>query len=488
MKSRLIGFAVLAAAVAFVGCGKPPLAPGKPAGPTLWMRGAAAACSTSTTDPSGVQVSYQFDWGDNSKSAWSPYLDGGVVWADTHSYTEQGDYSITVRARNTKKASAWSEPLDITVSVGEGEVLWSLAYTDPEDPEDSSDFSLNTFALGSDSTAYIACDYGAVVARKTTGSTWRFITPGGDAFSAAPVVGTDGTIYIGCSNDTIYALNPNGTRKWVYPAGEPVSATGALGADGTIYFQAEDSLLLALNPNGTRKWAFYSHGGNSSPVVAADGTIYVANGDGQVYAVDPAMGTAKWSSPYSVSSTAINASPAIDPSRNVVYVADDDGRFAVVDFNGSGAWGFLVGDAPSSPVIGTDGTIYIGGGGNLHALLPDGQRKWLFTPTLAGTVSPPAISADGYVYVLVTPGKKKSKTEYRDSLYAVNVADGTRHWACGLGQGLSDVFMSAPKIDAAGRIYIGDGMRGWCVQGKGGPDASVWPVFQHDLVNSGRAQ
>ena len=108
---------------------------------------------------------------------------------------------------------------------------------------------------------------------------------------------------------------------------------------------------------------------------------------------------------------------------------------------------------------------------------------------MTGVVSTPAITVDGYVYVLVVAGKKRLALQGGDSLYAVN-PDGTRRWACGLGEGLSDpeYALSAPKLDANGFIYIGDGFRAWCVAGLSAPAQSIWPTFQHDAQNTGRAR
>ena len=112
MKSRrLLPILLIALAALLVGaCGKAPLVPDAPKGPTTWLKGIAAACTTSTTDPSGVQVAYQFDWGDGDKSQWSQLMDGGVAFSDTHSYTKLGPFAVKVRAKNTKKASGWSAP------------------------------------------------------------------------------------------------------------------------------------------------------------------------------------------------------------------------------------------------------------------------------------------------------------------------------------------------------------------------------------------
>jgi len=485
-------FLPVLAVVAFLlgGCGKPPLVPAAPRGPSQWLRNIAAACTTFTSDPSGAQVAYQFDWGDGERSEWSGFLEGGVSYVATHTYTELGPFDIRVRAKNAKRASGWSEPLSITVTPGEGGIAWFAAFTDPEDPEDSADFSLNSFAIGPDNTAYVACDLGALIARKSSGSVWRFTLRDLDAFAAAPVLAPDGTIYIGCSNDTIYALNPNGTVKWRFGAGGAVNATGALGPDGTVYFQTDDSMVLALNADGTKLGSFATGGGNSAPVIGIDGTVYVANQDGSVYALDPSLSTPKWPNPYNLGSAPIVAPPAIDPARNLLYVANDDGLLQSIDLsNGTGGWSRGVGSEASAPVVGADGSVYVGGGGKLTKLSPEGELSWVFVPPLGGVVSTPALAADGSVYVLAAGGKKDLGMQGKDSLYCVN-PEGTRRWACGLGEGLSDPDfpLSAPKLDANGLVYVGNGYRAWCVVGINPPATSAWPMFHRDAQNSGRAR
>ena len=491
MKSRrLLPVLLIALAALLVGaCGKAPLVPDVPRGPATWMRDVATACTTSTTDASGAQVSYQFDWGDGNKSAWSDFMNGGVPYADTHAYANLGSFKITVRAKNSQKASGWSAPLSITAVPAEGTVAWSISFTDPESPDDSADFTNNSFAIGSDNTAYIACgiNYGALIARKQSGVTWKVVLPDVEPFPAAPVVAGDGTIFIGCPNDTIYILKSDGTVKSRVNVGGAVNASGALGADGTAYFQTEDSMVVALHPDGTPLWTFASGGGNSAPVVGADGMVYVASQD-TVYALDPSNGSPKWK--YNLGNSVV-APPAIDPARNLLYVADDEaGVLQSINLvNDSAGWSYTVGDGASGPVIGPDGSVFIGGGGVLTKFSSSGEKIWTFAPPLSGTVSTPAVTADGYLYVLVVPGKKRLAMQGTDSLYAVN-PDGTRRWACGLGEGMSDPAypLSAPKVDASGLIYVGDGYQAWCVSGVSAPAQSVWPTFQHDAQNTGRAQ
>ena len=90
------------------------------------------------------------------------------------------------------------------------------------------------------------------------------------------------------------AFNPGDSAKWTFYAvagpprcpfgcppliGFPYSA--AIGADGTIYLGNNDGNLYALNRDGTQKWSIAGPAGE--PVVGADGTLYVAAGS--LYAI-----------------------------------------------------------------------------------------------------------------------------------------------------------------------------------------------------------
>ncbi|MBM3331793.1 PQQ-like beta-propeller repeat protein [candidate division WOR-3 bacterium] len=499
MKSRILPPLLLIALAALLGssCGKAPLVPDAPKGPAQWLRGITMACTTSTTDASGAQVSYQFDWGDGSKSQWSQFLDGGVAFSDTHTYSALGSFGIRVRAKNSKRASRWSAPLSATVAPGEGAVVWSIGFTDPENPEeDSADFTTSTFAIGSGNIAYIACrDYGALLACSPSGSVaWKFFAPDlyGEEFAAAPVLADDGTILIGCTNEFVYAVNPGGTAKWADSIGSQVLAPGALGADGTCYFQTADSTIIALSPEGSVLWEVFTEGGSTAPVVGVDGTVYAVNQNGTIYAIDPSTDSVKWTS--TIVGKPVAAPLAIDPTRGegVLYVVDNETgvlqSIRLADGTG-GSVQYTVGADASGPVVGPDGTIYIGGDGKLTAIDPNGDPKWVFTPAMYGAVSTPALTVDGYLYILVVPGKKRLALQGSDTLYAVN-PDGTRRWACGLGEGLSDpeFALSSPKLDANGYIYVGDGYRAWCIAGVSAPAESVWPMFHHDARNTGRAR
>lgn len=488
-RQQLLDVLPVAACLFLIACGRAPLVPETPKGPAQATVGIVYSCTTQTSDPGDAQVSYMFDWGDGKRSGWSAYVADGRPFADTHTYTTPGRYSIRARAKNTKKASGWSAPLSVTADLTEGGLRWSFAYTHPEDPEDSAEFSLNTFGLDQmRDAAYIGCEYGAMNCRRLDGSRrWELIDLSENEFYPGPAIADDGTIYTSCANDSFYAVNPNGTRKWVIYVGEEVMATAALGANGTVYIHTTGDSLLAVGANGGRLWTHHTGGGYCSPVIGKDGTVYVASQIGNLYALDPSSGNRKWT--YGLSTGQIDASPAIDDSLGVIYVTDEDGRFASVNLSDGGEnWQVWVGDTPSSPVIGADHTVYVGAGGKLLALEPaNGALLWSYRPPMSDAViSTPAVSGAGCIYFLATLGKKRYSPD-PDSLFAVN-SDGTRRWARGLGAGYSAEYFSSPKLDDNGNIYVGSGLAAWCIRGLGGPAASPWPMFQADARNTGRAR
>ena len=84
-----------------------------------------------------------------------------------------------------------------------------------------------------------------------------------------------------------------GTEKWSFETGDWVSSP-AIGPDGTIYVGSRDYRLYAINPDGTKKWwSFWTEGAvGSSPAIGPDDTIYI--GSDKLYAINP-DGTEKWS-------------------------------------------------------------------------------------------------------------------------------------------------------------------------------------------------
>lgn len=264
---------------------------------------------------------------------------------------------------------------------------------------------------------------------------WNF--PTGNRITSSPVIGADGTIYVGSYDSHLYAINPDGSMKWSFAAKEIIDSTPAIASDGTIYFGSWDKNLYAIDPNGNGKWRAQTSGRIvSSPTIGSDGTIYVGSDDTFLYAINP-NGSLKWSFK---TEQRIISTPAIAPD-GTVYVGSFDNNLYAINPNGAEKWRFVTqGFAFSSPSIAPDGTIYVGSyDGNVYAIKPDGSMKWKF---FTGNVvqASPAIAPDGTIYV----------GSFDGFLYALN-PDGTEKWRFKTG----DLVVSSAVIDSDGTIYFG---------------------------------
>jgi outer membrane protein assembly factor BamB len=216
-----------------------------------------------------------------------------------------------------------------------------------------------------DGTIYTSAD--GLYALKPDGTLkWKFF-PGATHCAAAPAVGPDGTVYVGCHDDAIYALDPaTGQKRWEFRTGDDVDSSPSVAPDGTVYVGSDDHKLYAFSPGGLVKFAVTTNGPvRSSPAQAADGTVYVGSFDGALYAIKP-NGAVAWS--YRTADR-ILSSPLVDAAGTVLIGSEDDRLYALTP-DGKLEWSVLLdGDVDSTPALGADGTIYVGADDRaLHAL------------------------------------------------------------------------------------------------------------------------
>lgn len=85
-------------------------------GPAEGDIGREMTFSFTTTDPGNFDVYYWVEWGDGSYDEWvGPYASGGVASLG-HTWSEEGNYSITAKAKNSLGSEgSWSEPFPITI-------------------------------------------------------------------------------------------------------------------------------------------------------------------------------------------------------------------------------------------------------------------------------------------------------------------------------------------------------------------------------------
>jgi outer membrane protein assembly factor BamB len=268
---------------------------------------------------------------------------------------------------------------------------------------------------------------------------WSFATARG--IFSTPVIGGDGTVYVGSADQWFYALGPDGRVVWRFRTGGIIDSAAALGSrakkgrSAPIIFGSGDERLYRLRtaaqlPRKRRiAWTFEPTlppvGGQQvswwegNPAIGPGGTIYVGNTGGAAYAIN-SDGTQRWAAERGQSVWTTPAFGEGSESGNTFWGSVDLYAFSL-NQNGGLRWQtFTPGYVTSSPALGSDGTVYVGSFDHrLYALDPDtGQVRWSF-PTDAHIYGSPALrtgpqgqtsaiyvgSADGSVYALDPAGR-----------------------------------------------------------------------------------
>jgi hypothetical protein len=98
---------------------KPPETPSQPDGPAEGVEDREYTFSSTTTDPEGEQIYYQFSWGDGNVSEWIGPYDSGTTVEASHTWIHPGEYRVKAKAKDINGTeSDWSDSLQITIVKG----------------------------------------------------------------------------------------------------------------------------------------------------------------------------------------------------------------------------------------------------------------------------------------------------------------------------------------------------------------------------------
>jgi len=211
---------------------------------------------------------------------------------------------------------------------------------------------------------------------------------------------------------------------------------------GIIYVAWGNGTVFALNvTTGTVIWNYSAGtiGINTAPAISS-GIIYIGSKDDNLYALNATNGSKIWN--YSTGNQIFFSSPAI--SKGFVYVGSIDGNlYALNATTGSQIWNNSIGAVKSSPSV-YDGVLYVGASNYIYALnATNGSTIWSYF-TSDGIYSSPAISK-GVVYF----GSGYSGVDTR--IYALNATNGSQIWNyTTTGSGV----ISSPAVSPEGIVYI----------------------------------
>jgi len=146
----------------------------------------------------------------------------------------------------------------------------------------------------------------------------------------SPAVGDDGTIYFGSWDGYLYAATPRGKVKWSIDLKDRVTSAPAVSEDGLILISTYEGTLFAVRAKRNKPaviWSAEANARYSSPLISADGKVYVGTLDGRVcaYAVNDGK---------KIGEVALDgwvyASP-VPGGDGILYVGSSDGRLRAIE-------------------------------------------------------------------------------------------------------------------------------------------------------------
>lgn len=349
--------------------------------------------------------------------------------------------------------------------------------------------------IGSDGIVYVRGDRLLALNGETGDVIWEFDylqnnkkrSPGG-----APAIGPDGTLYFG-GDGRFFALNSKtGEKKWEMEL--PDTTTPAIDSDGHIIVGFGGNTLIAIEGvSRSIKWEFQMGKndrkfGLSSPAIGVDGTVYIVFANGKVNALDGKTGTMKWE--FAAEGKTITT-PVVGKD-GIVIVGSDYGKiYGLNGQTGAKEWEFKGhGKIFWSAAIGGDGTVYIATGRETFVALDGktGSKKWEHKKDDRNDVdyssprwSPPVIGSDGTIYV--GGGDNGS-----GRVYALEGRTGAKKWEAFIG---FDGGRDSPDFLAIGKnatLYARTAERFYSLktddQSSG---SSPWPMFGQNPQHTGRA-
>jgi PKD repeat protein len=294
---------------------------------------------------------------------------------------------------------------------------------------------------------------------------------GFDKIKMSPVVGADGTIYVGlgfsfCAINPPDPSAPTLSTKWCAKLHADVSGSAALLAHNphygavTVYVGDRDNSLSAFKiEDGSLRWRYnFGFEGDiwASPAPGPNGEIYFVHtqsfdGLGTLTALKPTGGV-KWK--YTIGQYVFGSgAPAIHPNGRIYLASKDGFLYCFVDNTTSGTpcpppWtSQLIGAFPSAVMIGPTGHLYMGSSIGLAKIDPNTGQVVASVQTI-GTAGMPALGPNGTIYV----GSKSFKDK---RLYAVK-PDMTASWVFG-PMFVEEDATPFPIVAADGVIYVGFG-------------------------------
>jgi len=255
----------------------------------------------------------------------------------------------------------------------------------------------------------------------------QWVVSVGGQLRGSPVLGSDGTVYIGSTDGNLYLIR-NGEVVGTVPTGGIILGTPVIEPDGVIHVTTTSGERHSLDHTG-RKLGI-SRAGSYETARSPDGRVYYAEGS-KLKALDEDA----WRVELGV---AASTSPAVGNNGDI-YLGLVDGILHCIDRHGQTRWTYRApARVTATPAVKDDGDVIFGCGDRNLYCLRNGELRWKF-PTGGAIFSAPVVDGSGTIYFGSHDGFLYAVTDLGDPL-----------WKLSLGHEIH----SSPALDRLGRLYI----------------------------------
>jgi len=180
------------------------------------------------------------------------------------------------------------------------------------------------------------------------------------------------TLYVGGRDGQLYAVSRGSLQgRALFKARHQILCPVTVDErSGLLYVADLAGFVYALDANGQVQWEYRTRGQVVAEFVLAHDHLYVASGDGHLYALDPEARSEDQREVWRYEAGGYIAStPAI--WRELIFVGDNDGHLHAVDRQGERFWRYQAGERLlASPQVTEEGVIFLATDAGKVAALP----------------------------------------------------------------------------------------------------------------------
>jgi outer membrane protein assembly factor BamB len=245
------------------------------------------------------------------------------------------------------------------------------------------------------------------------------------------------------------AVDYEGIEKWDTLIGRDLFSSPLIDADTIVYMNSLKR-LYAFYPNGKIKWILEDEkiDNQASLTIGLDSTLYIVGWDNMpVLLAISKLGKLKWSYKDNRIWLGYDVKPSFSPNGKILYLQGQENvTLLAFDIESQTIkWTFGNQTLESSPVVDSQGNIYVFGGeraSTFYSLNPSGEIRWSYqfnNVNMENNIEP-SIDKNGNLYFGV------------DTLYSLDY-EGNLRWKYGMNEG--ENIVCSIVCDIEGNVFLG---------------------------------